>query len=323
MNSFGAWSTSRKLVVFVLALAGCIGLYSMANFSDYAPLGQIGAGRVMKSFTPPPISALDGALCPLFQDCPAKTDIMRQQLAGEIAAYEKDLRFQVKIDEAKGLRNGDGRQPAIMSFLKEHVLIKGQTVLDLGCAAGAMLHRVTAALQDLGGAGSVAGVELVTGWVKAAREISPQITFVEKDITELTSADLKGKTFDLITLYDVMEHVQKERYGCLFQVIKTFSHENTMVYFHIPTPRTQLAEQVHAQYYENIIFPHTLIAGMACSGFVLDHFEYNVETACGDTNGVAGPTLLGTKAKCVIDGAPKYMHLLFHRDSKIDPNQPK
>jgi hypothetical protein len=63
--------------------------------------------------------------------------------------YEKDSRYKVKKAEARGERDLDTMDLACRCFLRERVLVKGQYVLDLGCAAGAALKTLT----ELGGHG--------------------------------------------------------------------------------------------------------------------------------------------------------------------------
>lgn len=56
-----------------------------------------------------------------------------------------------------------------------------------------------------------------------------------------------------VTLNDVVEHMQPERLGCLFQTLKRLSHPGTAAYFHVPSPEIQLTE--NGQYFENVL-PH-------------------------------------------------------------------
>ena len=64
----------------------------------------------------------------------------REALRDEVIEYSRDpMRFLPKIDEVRGVREPDPRQPGILAFLRRHTLVHGgkQSVLELGtCAAG-------------------------------------------------------------------------------------------------------------------------------------------------------------------------------------------
>ena len=89
----------------------------------------------------------------------------REALRDEVVEYSRDpMRFLPKIDEVRGAREPDPRQPGILAFLRRHALRGGkQSVLELGCAAGNVLRLVLTELDRQGGPGAAVGVELVPG----------------------------------------------------------------------------------------------------------------------------------------------------------------
>jgi len=111
-------------------------------------------------------------------------------------------------------------------------------------------------------------------------------------------------------LNDVAEHVQKTRYGCLFLSLQKRTHVGSVVYMHTPTPEAQLMDT--NQYYENVLPHHFLVTGMANAGFELLEFRFDLETECGGKPRKTLP-LHYTKAKCYMNGWPKYYHVLFVR----------
>ena len=60
----------------------------------------------------------------------------------------------------------------------------------------------------------IAGVELVPGWVRESRTYLDDIDVFEGDITSFQLPD--SRTFDFVMMSGVAEHVQKERYECMF-----------------------------------------------------------------------------------------------------------
>lgn len=147
--------------------------------------------------------------------------------------------------ECKGEDKVAPHHKAILLYLKEKVLQKGWSVLDLGAAAGGMLRMVIDAYNQekrlKGKRGKFQGVELVPGWVKFASEYFSDsdrwgdVGFVQGDITDFELPD-KDATFDFIMINDVMEHLQKNRYGCFFEKLKSVTHKGSVVYMHTPTP---------------------------------------------------------------------------------------
>lgn len=243
------------------------------------------------------------------ENCQRLTAAQKNELLQEVNAYEEDQRFARKIAEAKGEIELDNRFPACLAFLKTKVLTSGQSVLDLGSAAGALLRVIGEVLDTDGGRGRMVGVELVGGWVRAAKEIfGDKMEFYNSDITEFDEIDFK---FDVITLLDVVEHVQPERYDCLFSTIERYSHPETAVYFHVPSPETQLLDA--DQFFENVVPHHVLVGGMADHGFQLEHFSFDTDTDCGSKGEIDGKSTRNKDAKCIMNGAPKYTHFLFRR----------
>lgn len=88
-----------------------------------------------------------------------------------------------------------GLKKRIKSIL-EHKKLKGE-ILDIGCASGEFLEE----FRDITG-WQVTGLEVVEPAIKIAQEKNiPVIT------TELLDANLRKNKFDVITLWDVLEHV--------------------------------------------------------------------------------------------------------------------
>eukprot|EP00591_Stephanopyxis_turris_P008237 CAMPEP_0195507566 /NCGR_PEP_ID=MMETSP0794_2-20130614/986_1 /TAXON_ID=515487 /ORGANISM="Stephanopyxis turris, Strain CCMP 815" /LENGTH=328 /DNA_ID=CAMNT_0040634295 /DNA_START=108 /DNA_END=1094 /DNA_ORIENTATION=+ len=245
----------------------------------------------------------------------------KQELAKEIKHYESMQKFHDKIKETKGETGLAAHHKSIIKYLKEKVLKKGWSVLDLGAASGGMLRSIIDAYNEMdelkGPHGKFQAVELVTGWVTFAQEFFSDkdrfgdVSFVEGDITDFTLDD-PDATFDFVMLNDVMEHLQQKRYGCFFNKLKTVTHEGSIVYMHTPTPEAQLHDK--DQFYENVLPHHLLISGMANAGFELVTFEHDMDTEC------FGHPMKGLPRQiegggCYMGGWIKYYHATFVRAS--------
>lgn len=254
-----------------------------------------------------------GSMEQIVSQCLPITTRENEELRAEILHYEKSQRFHDKIAEVRGSAGVAAHHKSIDAFLKSKVLRPGWSVLELGCAAGAMLQMVKRAYEDgIGEHKEFVGVELVTGWVKFAQEYFADkgIHVFEGDVTNFTlPAPFASKTFDFVMVNDVAEHIQKSRYGCFFSKLKASTHEGSIVYFHTPNPTAQIAD--HNQFYENTLPHHYVVAGMAYANFELVTFEQDVTTRCGGK--VSSVISSIANSQCNVLGYPKYYHAVFRR----------
>jgi len=79
---------------------------------------------------------------------------------------------------------------------------RGFRVLEIGCAEAGFLD----ALRDRGIRAS--GLELEPGRIALAKALSPRLEILQGDVTDPGIAGRIGRTFDLIVLRDVVEHVE-------------------------------------------------------------------------------------------------------------------
>jgi 2-polyprenyl-3-methyl-5-hydroxy-6-metoxy-1,4-benzoquinol methylase len=250
--------------------------------------------------------------------CFPKSAEEEEELKNEIKHYEKSSKFKAKIKETQGEAVLAAHHISIIKYLKENVLEEGWSVLDLGAAAGGMLQAVLTAYDEVpslkGSRGRFQGIELTTGWVEFASKYFASkydnVFFTAGDITDFT-IDPPNQTFDFIMLNDVMEHLQKRRYGCFFKKLQSVTHDGSVVYMHTPTPTAQNVES--GQYFELTLPHHIVITGMALAGFELVAFEHDVDTECGRSRDLKISPRQIKKAKCKMGGWAKYYHTTFVR----------
>ena len=106
-------------------------------------------------------------------------------------------------------------------FLNTH-----KTVLELGCGIGIITKHMGKSVQH------VTAVDISEENTYIARLLNPNITVICEDILELNL----DKTYDLIVLFDVIEHIPNGKLDSLFDVIEKHSHESTSVILTFPDP---------------------------------------------------------------------------------------
>lgn len=89
----------------------------------------------------------------------------------------------------------------LRNVLKPHIMLQS-SALDIGCGQG----RTTRLLSDLG-IRNVAGCDFSSEVIAIAQRAHPDLTFFTCDLLKRNSEDEK-KTYDLITLIEVLEHIE-------------------------------------------------------------------------------------------------------------------
>jgi len=105
-------------------------------------------------------------------------------------------------------------------------------VLDLGCGTGV----TTKYIAELGA--KVIGVDLSPKLIEFAKTDSAHEN-ANYRVGDITNIDIGKKTFDVICLCDIMEHIPREKIPDLIKNIRRYAHKNTVIYLNIPDARLQ------------------------------------------------------------------------------------
>ena len=199
-------------------------------------------------------------------------------LLRESKHYLESSKFTNKIQEAdaqwkKPQLKHDGRFGAIHKYLEQLISdlsTHEPMILELGFGAGT---NMIVAHELLGRRGEVWGLELTPGWVSHAKNTYVQagLHFLHGDITNARSA-VKRREFDIIFLADVYEHIPGYRLQSLWENIVALLKPCGKLYLHIPTEKTQVAEQAKAgsQFFEEIVRTETLQKQANCFGMKIE-----------------------------------------------------
>jgi SAM-dependent methyltransferase len=129
--------------------------------------------------------------------------------------------------------NSSGARP---DFLYKNILdqeryiavlshVKNKNVLDCACGIGWGAHIIAES-----GAKSVLGVDLSASAIKTAIKFynSESVTYLHNDINQIT----KDKTFDVITSFETIEHVDNPEE--FLKILRSLSHSDTIFFLSTP-----------------------------------------------------------------------------------------
>ncbi len=109
-------------------------------------------------------------------------------------------------------------------------------VLDVGCGAGfASMY-----LAEKGF--SVVGIDISSEMIRLARELIPDVNFMEMDMTKITFSD---ESFDgIVSLYAIF-HISKEKHGSLFQKFYDLIKPGGILFFSIGSDEWESTEEYY------------------------------------------------------------------------------
>jgi 2-polyprenyl-3-methyl-5-hydroxy-6-metoxy-1,4-benzoquinol methylase len=119
------------------------------------------------------------------------------------------------------------RHQKIKKYLKEVLNNKKiESVLEVGCGIGIISEFISKKVSE------VVGIDISEENIKFAKATVKHVKFYCTDFFEFSSK----KSFELITLFDVLEHFPKEKHKNVFQKISELSSPNTIILITIPDP---------------------------------------------------------------------------------------
>jgi trans-aconitate 2-methyltransferase len=115
--------------------------------------------------------------------------------------------------------------------MKEHGLNSNSKVLELGCGIGTLTYLISKVVKG----GQIESVDISRGSVEFAKKrlMQKNLTLVAHDVVDYRP---QMKQPDIITLFDVIEHIPMERHDELFRNLSSMVGENSVILINIPSP---------------------------------------------------------------------------------------
>jgi SAM-dependent methyltransferase len=151
---------------------------------------------------------------------------------------------------------------AMVGRLIRRYVRRGDAVLDLGCGIG-----ITTSLCARRG-GEAVGVDLAPRLIEYARASVPEASF---EVGDIASIDL-AKRFDVVCLFDVVEHLPSDRWPTLWQNVVRHLSPRGRVLLTVPHPCATLETREQTpdalQIVDEIVYPDELFRSARTSSLL-------------------------------------------------------
>lgn len=165
------------------------------------------------------------------------------------------------------------RHDAIHALVRDVVARRRfASALDVGCGIGITSRHIRRYVPD------VLGIDISDANIRFARQTVRNVAFVRADFLEV---DL-GRKFELITLFDVLEHIPQDRRGRVFERVVESCNQDSWVLITIPNPDYLDFCRKHApdklQIVDESIHFNDLLAHLDSSGFeIVEYRTYGID----------------------------------------------
>jgi len=156
--------------------------------------------------------------------------------------------------------------------MKKQGINNNSSVLEIGCGIGVLTYLLSRKIKN----GVIEAMDLSEKSVDYAKKHISQknISFTASNIFDFTP---KSKTFDFVTLFDVIEHVPLERHQELFAKISDWMHDKSTLLINLPNPEYILFDQKNQpevlQEMDQAVFLNDLSATFNKTGLEIKSFE--------------------------------------------------
>jgi trans-aconitate 2-methyltransferase len=164
------------------------------------------------------------------------------------------------------------RHHVMLMIAREHGLLKGARILEIGCGIGTFTQLIAAEASG----SSLLAVDISPASIEMARDRLKHLGNVECRVVDVIKDKLDG-TFDTIVLPDVLEHIPLEQQPALFRKLKTCLSSGGRILIHSPDPYylewVQANKPELLQVVDIPLHLPRLMRELHEAGFTVDHFQ--------------------------------------------------
>jgi trans-aconitate 2-methyltransferase len=167
----------------------------------------------------------------------------------------------------------NSRHISIIDKLVQSGLKSNHKVLEVGCGIGTVSQLIAKKTQK----GKVLAVDISEKSVEKAKILWKQFSNLSFEVSDMSDFTKSGQTFDYFVFPDVLEHIPVDQHPNLFERINAHSHNDSVVFIHIPAPRFLQYninnEPDKLQIIDQPLDTATLVGVLKDNGYYLDKME--------------------------------------------------
>lgn len=167
----------------------------------------------------------------------------------------------------------NSRHLNILDKVKAAGLNANHSILEVGCGIGTVSHLLANEVRQ----GDVLAVDISPESIEKAKVLWKDQSNLKFEVSDMSDFEKKGRTFDFFVFPDVLEHIPVDQHNLLFQNINKHSHQDSVIFIHIPAPRYLQwmieNEPQKLQVIDQPLDSGDLIKSITSNGFYLEKME--------------------------------------------------
>ncbi len=186
---------------------------------------------------------------------------------------DKVVSFYDQFAEKQEKTGINSRHLSILDKVMDAGLQAHHRVLEVGCGIGTVSHLLAGQVKK----GEVLSVDISPESIEKARILWKDQENLKFEVSDMSDFDKGELKFDFFVFPDVLEHIPVDQHQALFQKIQKHSHQDSVVFIHIPAPRYLQwmieNEPEKLQVIDQPLDSGDLIKGLTNNGFFLERME--------------------------------------------------
>lgn len=146
---------------------------------------------------------------------------------------DKVVSFYDQFAEKQEKTGINSRHLSILDKVVAAGLQSHHRVLEVGCGIGTVSHLLANHVKN----GEVLAVDISPESIQKAKKIRADQANLKFEVSDMADFSKPGQTYDYFVFPDVLEHIPVDQHRRLFQNIQAHSHQDSVIFVHIPSPR--------------------------------------------------------------------------------------
>jgi len=156
------------------------------------------------------------------------------------AVYGLSMSISEK-DVANFYDNYTDRQKVVGFNLRQYTLVEKlidigmnaqSSVLEIGCGVGQVTALIAGTVSD----GKITACDISPKSIEEAKKLNVMSKNIQFEAADMVVMDFTSQSFDFISMFDVLEHIPKEKLPKIFERLSAHMHPDTKLLINIPNP---------------------------------------------------------------------------------------